>query len=63
MEVVAAGQKSLTVIYGRYRTVRLLHFAAALPLPSLTLNRQLALRESLAASSAARAPPRTRRAP
>ena len=37
IEVIGADQRTLAVIYGRCRTVRLLHFAAALPLPSLTL--------------------------
>jgi len=29
IRVIGAGQRTLTVIYGRCRTVRLLHFAAA----------------------------------
>jgi hypothetical protein len=33
IEVIDAGRRTLTVIYGRCRTVRLLHFAAALPNP------------------------------
>jgi hypothetical protein len=37
--VAGAGQKSLLVGLGRYRSVRLLHFTAAL-IHMLTLNRQ-----------------------
>ena len=38
--VVSAGQKPLLVVLGQYGSVRLLHFAAALPPPALTLKRQ-----------------------
>ena len=38
--VIGAVQRFLPVIFGRYRAVRLLHFAAALLHMSLTLNRQ-----------------------
>jgi hypothetical protein len=31
MRVVSAGQKPLLVVSGQYRSVQLLHFAAALP--------------------------------
>jgi hypothetical protein len=40
IEVIDAGQRTLTVIQGRYRAERLLHFAPALPARLLPLNCQ-----------------------
>lgn len=42
IEVISAGQKTLVVIYGGCRSLRLLHFTAASPLQSLMLKRQSA---------------------
>jgi hypothetical protein len=48
MKVVDAAQRSLPVVFGRCRAVRLLHFAAAPPRLLLTLKRQVSIQESLA---------------